>query len=51
MHNWSDTYCIKMLRNLIPVLRDGSRILVYGYVLDEEPEMRLTEKMGPYVCS
>lgn len=51
MHNWSDPYCIKMLRALIPVMRNGSRILIYEYVLEETPETRLTERIGSYVFS
>lgn len=47
MHNWSDPYCIKMLRNLYPTMRDGSRILIYEYVIEDTPETRLTEKTGP----
>lgn len=51
MHNWSDPYCIKMLQNLYPTMRNGSRIIIYEYVLEDTPETRLTEKMGPYVYS
>ncbi|CAD6589380.1 MAG: hypothetical protein ASARMPRED_004019 [Alectoria sarmentosa] len=47
MHNWSDPYCVKMLQNLSPTMRHGSRILIYEYVLEDTPETRLTEKMGP----
>lgn len=32
-HNWSDTYCIKILRCLIPGLKPGSRIIVNDSVL------------------
>lgn len=28
LHNWSDKYAVKILRNLIPALREGSRVLV-----------------------
>ena len=45
-HNWSDGYCVKILRNLIPALDDGTRVLIYEYVLNDEPETRVTEKMG-----
>jgi ubiquinone/menaquinone biosynthesis C-methylase UbiE len=27
-HNWSDKYCIDILRNLIPALKKGARIVV-----------------------
>ena len=45
-HNWSDGYCIKILRSLIPSLSDDTRVLIYEYVLNDEPETRLAEKMG-----
>ncbi len=34
-HNWSDTYCIKILRNLIPALEPGARIIVNEVCLPE----------------
>ena len=45
-HNWSDSYCVKILRNLTPSLKDGTRVVIYECVLNDEPETRLTEKMG-----
>ncbi len=45
-HNWNDDYCVKILQNLLPSLSDGTRILIYEYVLSEDPETRVTEKMG-----
>ncbi|KAK7737387.1 hypothetical protein SLS53_006692 [Cytospora paraplurivora] len=34
-HNWSDKYCIKILRSLIPALKPSSRIIVSDAVLPE----------------
>lgn len=48
-HNWSDGYCIKILRSLIPSLSDDTRVVIYEYVIDDEPETSLTKKMGLYV--
>lgn len=45
-HNWSDGYCVQILRNLIPSLENGTRVLIYEYVLSDEPETRLSEKQG-----
>ncbi|KAF2103339.1 S-adenosyl-L-methionine-dependent methyltransferase [Rhizodiscina lignyota] len=28
LHDWSDPYCVKILRALVPALRNGSRILI-----------------------
>ncbi|RYP81522.1 hypothetical protein DL769_001930 [Monosporascus sp. CRB-8-3] len=35
MHNWSDKYCIVILRALIPALRPGARILVQDTCMPE----------------
>lgn len=34
-HNWSDKYCIQILRNHIPELKKGARIVINDYVLPE----------------
>lgn len=45
-HNWSDGYCVKILRNLIPSLDDGTRVLIYEHVLKDDPWTSLSEKRG-----
>lgn len=37
LHNWSDKYVVRILSNLLPVLKKGTRILIVEYVLDEDP--------------
>ncbi|KAI1813816.1 O-methyltransferase [Poronia punctata] len=32
-HNWADKYCIEILRNLIPSLRPGARIIIHERIL------------------
>lgn len=32
-HDWSDKYCVKILRCLIPALRDGARVIVSEMIL------------------
>lgn len=34
-HNWSDKYCIRILRNLVPALKPGSRIVLDETVIPE----------------
>jgi hypothetical protein len=34
-HNWSDKYCTQILRNLIPALKNGARIVINDNVLPE----------------
>ncbi len=36
MHNWSDKYVLQILRNLIPALKPGSRVLVNEGMLPEQ---------------
>lgn len=44
-HNWSDDYCIRILRALIPALKSGARILINEYCLPEPNTLpRETEK-------
>ena len=45
-HNWGDKYCIKILQNLRPSLRNGTRIIIYEDVLSDEPAKNLTDKAG-----
>jgi len=35
LHDWPDAYCIKILNNLIPAMKTGSRVLVFDSVLPE----------------
>ncbi|KAF7937469.1 uncharacterized protein EAE98_001783 [Botrytis deweyae] len=38
-HNWSDKYCIQILRNQIPALKKGARIVINDNVLPEPGTM------------
>ncbi|KAK4691467.1 hypothetical protein P7C71_g5537, partial [Lecanoromycetidae sp. Uapishka_2] len=45
LHNWSDAYCIRILRNLVPALESGkSRVVLYEHVLPEIAEDSWVEK-------
>ena len=35
LHNWSDKYCIKILRSLIPALRPGAQVIVQEICMPE----------------
>ncbi|KAK8066271.1 O-methyltransferase [Apiospora hydei] len=39
LHNWSDKYCIKILRNHIPALKKGAKIVINDNVLPEPAVM------------
>ena len=34
-HNWSDKYCVKILKCLVPALQDGARVLIHDSCLPE----------------
>lgn len=46
LHNWHDVYCERILRALIPVLKAGSKVLIYEYVLDDAPVLDQTGRFG-----
>ena len=46
LHNWSDKYCLQILRNLAPALKKGSRVVLYEYLLPNKPVTELTRKQG-----
>jgi hypothetical protein len=46
LHNWSDKYCINILKNLTPALRTSSKVLIYEYVLEDGPVADLTRRFG-----
>ena len=43
-HNWSDDYCVKILRNLILLLKKGARIVVQDHLLPEPGTLSLLEE-------
>ena len=46
LHDWSDENAVRILRSLVPALRDGSKIILYEVLLADGPETRLTESYG-----
>lgn len=32
-HNWGDKYCVKILRNLVPALKKGARVVINDHVV------------------
>lgn len=46
LHNWSDKYCLQILRNLAPALKKGSRVVLYEFLLPNKPVTELTRKQG-----
>ena len=49
LHDWSDGYCVRILRALVPALRGRKgeqRVVLFEYVLPEVPDTRATERNG-----
>ena len=52
LHDWPNKYCVRILRNLIPALKDGSTILVNENVLPPVGVVNgILEKLGKYARS
>jgi hypothetical protein len=39
LHDWSDKYCIKILQNLIPALRKGTKIVINDICIPEPGQL------------
>ncbi|KAL4910754.1 S-adenosyl-L-methionine-dependent methyltransferase [Aspergillus multicolor] len=46
LHNWSDTYSIRILRALIPALRPGSKVVIHDYILPQPGTMSRMKEMA-----
>ena len=46
LHNWSDKYSISLLKNLVPAMRKGSKLLIYEYVLEDGPVTDMSARFG-----
>ena len=46
LHDWSDKYAARILQNLIPAMKEGTRIVVYEWLLADGPETRWTERQA-----
>ncbi|KAL4792588.1 O-methyltransferase-domain-containing protein [Aspergillus venezuelensis] len=44
LHNWADKYSVQILRNLIPALKAGSRVIIYEFLLPDESQTEWTKK-------
>ncbi|KAI1275183.1 O-methyltransferase-domain-containing protein [Xylaria sp. FL0933] len=46
LHNWADKYATRILRNLVPAMRKGTKLLINEYVLEDGPVTDLTGRFG-----
>ncbi|KAI2467442.1 S-adenosyl-L-methionine-dependent methyltransferase [Annulohypoxylon bovei var. microspora] len=42
-HNWADKYCVEILRNLIPALRRGAKIIIHDRVLEDPTTLHIAD--------
>lgn len=45
-HDWPEDYCVRIMRNLVPALKPGAKVLIYEYVVGDKPVKKATEKIG-----
>jgi hypothetical protein len=45
-HNWSDEYCMRILKGLIPGLKKGARILIQDHLMPEPGSISLAKERG-----
>ncbi|KAH6679301.1 putative O-methyltransferase [Halenospora varia] len=45
-HNWSDEYCARILKNLIPGLKAGSKIVIQDHLMPEPNTLPLLKERG-----
>lgn len=41
-HNWSDEYCLRILRHLIPGLKKGAKVVIQDHLLPEPGTLSMT---------
>lgn len=42
LHGWSDKYAVRILEGLVPAMKDGSKVVLFMFLLKDGPE---TEKL------
>lgn len=45
LHDWSDKYCIDILRKIIPALKRGSKVVIQDHLLPEIGSVTLLQEM------
>ena len=52
LHDWSDKYCVRILRNLIPALKQGTKILINDFCLpDPGTVSKYQERIARFVTN
>lgn len=45
LHDWSDKYCVKVLQQLVPGMKKGSKVVIQDHVLPEPGTVSLLQEM------
>ncbi|KAF1980465.1 putative O-methyltransferase [Bimuria novae-zelandiae CBS 107.79] len=45
LHDWPDKYCIRVLENIVPVLKEGAKVVLQEHVLPEHGTLGLLQEM------
>ena len=49
LHNWSDKYAVQILKNLLPAMKNGAKVVIYEFLPDEvATHSRWTQKQPRY---
>ena len=43
-HNWSDAYCVKILKNLIPAMKPGTKVVINDHLMPEPNTLPLLKE-------
>lgn len=44
LHDWSDKHAVRILKNLVPAMRDGTKVISFENILKDGPETKWTER-------
>jgi hypothetical protein len=45
LHDWSDKYCVKVLKQLIPALKRGAKVVIQDHLLPEPGALGMLQEM------
>ena len=46
LHDWSDKYAARILKNLVPAMQDGTKVILFENILKDGPETKWTGKQA-----
>ena len=46
LHDWPDAYCVRILKGLVPAMRERTKLLIYENVMSDEPVRDLSGRMN-----